>query len=368
MNHDEFDGLARALFEESGDALMLLDPDTGRVLDANAAAQRLSGFTLRAVKGTPVSDLFRLSGGQWAITFPMPARTVHLPYAEWGGLFRTFQAARLPVDVTFVRLNVRPSPLALLRVREAPAPAGGAAGPVGARLRHLVGAVADCLWSAEVTGPGEGRFHYLSPVVEKIAGRPADAVGKSLGGWRDLIHPDDRPTWDGALDRRRAGKPTQDEYRVVWPDGSVRWVRDDARPTRAAAGRAVCLYGVFADVTSWRRAEVSLRRLADLVDSAEDAIISQSTDGLIVDWNRGAERLYGYTKDEMQAQPVLRLFPPDAVQSYTDAVRRLRQGEPAPPCRATQVRKTGERIVVSLRLSPIGDDEGVSIIARDETS
>src|SRR5947208_964157 len=108
MNHDDFEGLARALFEESGDALMLLDPDTGHVLDANAAAQRLSGFSLRAVIDTPVSHLFRLSGGQWAITFPMPARTVHLPYAEWGGQVRTFHGGRVPVDVTFTRLNVQP--------------------------------------------------------------------------------------------------------------------------------------------------------------------------------------------------------------------------------------------------------------------
>jgi PAS domain S-box-containing protein len=365
MNHDEFEGLARALFEESGDALMLVDPDTGNIRDANGAAQRLSGFPLRAVIDTPVSEFFRLSAGQWAITFPMPTRTVHLPYAEWGGLFRTFQGDRVPVDVTFTRLNARPHPVALVRVREAASPAGRApAGAGGARLRHLVAAVTDCLWSAKVSGRDDGQFHFLSPVVEQIAGRSADAIGTPLRAWRDLIHPDDRAAWDEAFERRRSGKATHDEYRLIWPDGSVRWVRDEARVTRAASAGAVWLYGVFADVTEWRQTEASLRRAADLVDSAEDAIISQSADGLIVDWNRGAERLYGYTKDEIRATPVLRLLAPDGESDYSEAVRRARSNQPTESYQATHVRKNGERIEVSIRVSALGADGGISLIAR----
>jgi PAS domain S-box-containing protein len=367
MNHDEFEGLARALFEESDEALFLVDPETGHILDANAAAQRLTGFSLRAVIDTPVSDFFRLPTGQWAIAFPMPARTVHLSYAEWGGLFRTFRGIRVPVDVTFTRLNAKPHAVALVRIREATGLAGQPpAGPAVPGLKHLVAAVADCLWSAEVTGPGEGQFRFLSPVVEKITGRSADAIGKPLQSWRELIHPDDRATWDEALERRRAGKGTQDEYRMECPDGSVRWVRDDARATRSSRGQSVQLYGVFADVTASRQTEETLRRLADLVETAEDAIISQSTEGLIVDWNRGAEQLYGYTKEEIRAKPMLRLFAPDGAQGYAEVVRRLKRGEPTGAYEVTQVRKTGERIAVSMRVSAIGDQsDHISIIARD---
>jgi PAS domain S-box-containing protein len=369
MNYDQFQGLARALFEESDDVLFLLDPETGHLLDANAAAQRLTGFPLRSMIDTPVSDLFRLSAGKWAITFPMPARTVHLPYAEWGGLIRTFQGESTPAEVTFIRLNAKPHPLALARIRPVKRAAESPATRTAARLNPLVAAVPDCLWSADVPERREARFQFLSPVVEQIAGRRAQAVGKTLRSWRELIHPDDRPVWDEALARRRAGKATQDEYRVVWPDGSIRWVRDDARVSRVGAGRSVRLFGVFADVTAWRLAEAGLRRLADLVDTAEDAIISHSKDGRIVDWNRGAERLYGYTKDEIKAEPVLRLFAPDGAEGYTESVRRLKRGEPAGVCEATQMRKGGERIAVSMRVSPIGDDaDGISIIARDVSS
>jgi PAS domain S-box-containing protein len=364
MIHDELQGLARALFEETDDALFLLDADNGRVLDANAAAQRLTGFSVRAVMDAPVSDFFRLSAGQWAITFPMPARTLPLPHVEWGGLLRTVRGAALPVDVVFTRLGTRPRPVALARVREV-APSAAENGN-GGKLKKLVAAVADCLWSAEVTGPDDGQFRYLSPVIEQIVGRPAGSVPTSLRSWREMIHPDDRPEWDEHVDLRRDGQSTQVEYRVEWPDGSVRWVRDDARVVRTTGGRSVWLYGVFSDITAWRTAEEFLRRRAALVDTAEDAIVSQSAAGLIVDWNRGAEQLYGYTREEVRARPMLRLFPPDAAAEFVDVVRRVRDGEPSRPYRTTQVRKSGERIAVSVRVSCIGEgDADVSIIARE---
>ena len=284
MNHDEFGGLARALFEESDDALLLVDPGTGIILDANGAAQRLSGFPLRAVIDTPISDLFRLNAGKWAMTFPMPTRTVHLAYTEWGSLFRTFQGDRIPVDLTFTRINACPHPVTLVQIRGATGQTGvtslGAGGP---RLKHLVAAVADCLWSAKISARGEGQFHFLSPVVEEITGRSAETIGTSLRAWRDLIHPDDRSAWDDAFERRRAGKATHDEYRLVWPNGTVHWVRDKARVARAASAGAVWLYGVFADITERRQAQASLGRVADLVDTVQNATIRQSPEGVNVD-------------------------------------------------------------------------------------
>jgi PAS domain S-box-containing protein len=366
MVYDEFQGLARALFEESDDALMLLDAATGRILDANGAAQRTTGFPLRRMVGSLAFEYLRTNGGGWAVSFPMPLRTVHLPNAEWGGHVVTFRGGSLPADITFTRLKAKPRPLALARVRVPPAGHRSTAGGPTVRLSHLVAAAPDCLWSAELTGPGEGRFRFLAPVVEQIVGRNAREIGEPLRSWRELVHPDDRQVWDDACERRSAGKSTALEYRVVWPDGSVRWVRDEARASRPSPTRPVRLAGVFADVTAWREAEAALRRTATMVDNAGDAIISQSADGLVVDWNQGAERLYGYTKAEMTDQPVLRLFAHEAVDGYEETVRRVRSGQPAPAYETSQVRKDGARIAVSLRLSPVGGEaEGISIIARD---
>src|SRR5438876_1189178 len=139
MNHDDYQGLAGALFEESNEALFLLDPQTGHILDANAAAQRLCGFSLRAVLDTLVGDLFQPCAGPAALVFPMPSRKANLPYAERGFLLRTFAASEVPVDVTITRLGVRPHQVALLCARETHGPSPEAAASGGSnRLRRVV--------------------------------------------------------------------------------------------------------------------------------------------------------------------------------------------------------------------------------------
>jgi len=366
MNHDLYAGLARALFEESDEALFLIDPETGEVLDANAAAQRMCGLSLRAILERPVHDLFQGDGREGLVEFPLSGRKLCLEYGDKGGLLIGHGDVTVPVDVTVTRLTVAPRALALLNPRAAfgrsPAPQ---ARPE--RLNRLLASAPGCLWSAAIT-EGRSQFIYLSPSIRQVAGRTAGEFGKELRRWRDVIHSQDQALWDVAMEQRRLGHATQIEYRVVWPDGSAHWVRDHARAVGAVPGRPVWLYGVFTDVTSRRQAEQPVRRLAELVDTAEDAIIGQSVDGLIVDWNRGAERLYGYTKDEVRTQPVLRLFAPDGVKEYTDAMHRLRRGEHNEPYDAPQIRKDGQRFVASLRVSPIGGGagelDGISIIAR----
>jgi PAS domain-containing protein len=138
LDYDEYQGLAQALFEESGDALILFDPKTTQVVDVNAAAQRLCGIGLRDLLSTPVAELFRADAREGLGSAAFPARKVHLPYAERGCLLRTFQGGVwVAVDVTVTRLAVKPRPLVLLTLCSAPgagrpadgAPACGGRGP-----------------------------------------------------------------------------------------------------------------------------------------------------------------------------------------------------------------------------------------------
>ena len=325
----------------------------------------MCGLSLRAILESPIHDFFRGEGGERLVDFPLTARKLNFPYADRGGVLTTQDDITVPVDVTVTRLTVAPRALASCSRAAFGRVPVAIARPE--RINRLLAAAPGCLWRRAITD-GHSQFMYLSPSVRQVAGRSATAFGKKFDRWRDVIHIQDQPLWDAAMDRRRLGQATQVEYRVVWPDGSTHWVRDDARAVGAVAGRPVWLYGVFTDVTSQRQAELPVRRLAELVDTAEDAIIGQTMDGLIVDWNRGAERLYGYTKDEVRTQPVLRLFAADGVKEYTDAMHRIRRGEHNEPYEAPQIRKDGLRFVASLRVSPIGGQageiDGISIIVR----
>jgi PAS domain S-box-containing protein len=127
----------------------------------------------------------------------------------------------------------------------------------------------------------------------------------------------------------------------------------------------------FRDVTNARRAEESRMRLAAIVESSEDAIISKSLEGIISTWNSGAQRIFGYTAPEVIGKPVTILFPPELVPEEAHILARVRRAEPIRHYETERVRKDGKRIIVSLSVSPLRDDRGniigASKIARDIT-
>ena len=120
-----------------------------------------------------------------------------------------------------------------------------------------------------------------------------------------------------------------------------------------------------------RRADEALRRLAAIVESSEDAIMSKSMDGMIVSWNAGAVHVYGYSAAEVIGRPVALLCPPELADEVQYQLNRVRSGVHIDHFETTRVRKDGRRIDVSLSISPIKDATGTVIgaseIARDVT-
>lgn len=109
--------------------------------------------------------------------------------------------------------------------------------------------------------------------------------------------------------------------------------------------------------------------LAAIVESAEDAIIRKTLEGVITHWNRGAERLYGYTRDEAVGSPISLIIPEDRLEEEEEILARLRRGERIEHRDTIRVRRDGRRVPVSLSISPIRDASGRVIgaakIARD---
>jgi PAS domain S-box-containing protein len=127
----------------------------------------------------------------------------------------------------------------------------------------------------------------------------------------------------------------------------------------------------LSDVTQRRRAAEAQVRLAALVSSSEDAIIGAALDGTIMSWNPAAERLYGYTTDEIQGRPVGTLFPPEHANEFSEILERLRLGKRIEPREVVHVCKDGRCVDVSLSISPIKDAAGtvtgMAAIGRDIT-
>jgi PAS domain S-box-containing protein len=119
------------------------------------------------------------------------------------------------------------------------------------------------------------------------------------------------------------------------------------------------------------QAEHGLRWLAAIVESSEDAVVSKTLQGVITSWNPGAERIFGYSAAEVVGRSITVLFPPERLTEEDQLLARIRRGERIEHFETVRVRKDGQRIDISVTLSPIrsaaGDIIGVSKIARDIT-
>ena len=160
------------------------------------------------------------------------------------------------------------------------------------------------------------------------------------------------------------------EARLRHKDGSLRHVLINSN-VRWEGKEFIHTRCFTRDITERLRTDHSLSRLAAIVNSSDDAILSKTLDGIIVSWNAGAERLYGYSAEEVRGQPVSILAPDDRAEEMVEILRRLRQGERIDHYETVRLHKDGHRVYVSLSISPIknraGEIIGASTIARDIT-
>ena len=134
-------------------------------------------------------------------------------------------------------------------------------------------------------------------------------------------------------------------------------------------GRCTNFIGTVHDITERKRAEEYRIRLAAVVESSDDAIVSKTLDGIITTWNKGAERMFGYTADEVVGKPILILIPPDRIAEEPVILERVRRGVRIETYETVRMCKDGRLLDVALTVSPIRDAEGniigASKIARD---
>jgi PAS domain S-box-containing protein len=113
-------------------------------------------------------------------------------------------------------------------------------------------------------------------------------------------------------------------------------------------------------------------KLASIMDSSEDAIITKDLNGIVTAWNKGAERLYGYSEAEMLGQPLIRILPPDRQEEVAQILERIRRGETVDHHDSIRVTRDGRHLNMSISVAPMRDADGkvvgASAIARDVTA
>jgi PAS domain S-box-containing protein len=235
--------------------------------------------------------------------------------------------------------------------------------------------VLDLLPAAVYTTDAAGRITYYNEAAVALWGcRPELGKSEWCGSWK-LFWPDGRAMAHGdcpmatAIKERRAIRGI--EAIAERPDGTRVSFMPYPVPIFDASGTVVGGVNMLMDVSDRQRADELAQRLAAIVASSDDAIVSKNLDGVIQSWNEGAKRLFGYTAEEAIGKPVTMLIPSDRIDEEPTILARIRRGERIEHYETVRRRKDGSLIDISLTVSPVRDGEGriigASKIARDIT-
>ena len=230
-----------------------------------------------------------------------------------------------------------------------------------ARFQELIAAIREVFWIREY---GTGRILFVSSAYEAIWGRPVERLYANPLAWLEDVHEDDRQRLV-ELYAKEHHEPFEATFRIRRPDGELRWIRQRGFPIFDAEKRAVRLAGLSADITKARRANDALlgtqRLLASIVNSSQDAIFSESLDGVITTWNPAAELIFGYSAKEIVGSPATILLVPGEDAERDLILPRARHGERVESFKTVRRHKDGHSFPVALTASAVRDQSGEPI-------
>ena len=227
-------------------------------------------------------------------------------------------------------------------------------------FRGLANSMAQLVWMAN---PDGWIFWYNQRWYEYTGTTPEQMEG---WGWKSVHDPAVLPS---VLDRWRLSIGTGEPFEMTFPlrgaDGIYRPFLTRVTPVRDDRGNITRWFGTNTDIGSeiqvqqrLEHALVGSQRLAAIVASSDDAIISKDLNGVVTSWNTAAERILGYTAHEMIGRSVLTIIPPELHSDEPRILATIARGERIEHFETVRLTRSGERIDVSLTISPVKDEDG----------
>ena len=247
--------------------------------------------------------------------------------------------------------------------------------------REVLRVTLHSIGDAVITTDVDGRITYMNVVAEALTGWHREAVGQSLDAVFRIVNEDTRqPVPNPATKALRDGVVVGlTNHTILLQKGGTECPIDDsAAPISDEDGNISGCVLIFRDVSAQRRVQrerssqlLAARLLASIIESSDDAILSKSLEGTIQSWNAAAERLFGYTAAQAVGRHISLIIPPDRIDEEDRIIASLKAGQRIDHFETERMRSDGRRLLVSLTISPIKDDEGrvigASKIVRDVT-
>lgn len=210
---------------------------------------------------------------------------------------------------------------------------------------------------------------YISPAYERVWGRNRERIYTNTHEWLLAVHPNDRPHVDQALQNKILDGTFDEEYRILQPDGSIRWIRDRAFPIPGASGEVVRVAGLAEDITERRLAEEALQTYAnevsDLYNHAPCGYHSLNADGFFVQINDTELSWLGYTREEILGKlHFTDIATSTSRQTFEANFSQFQQRGWVKDLEFELTRADGTTLPVLLNATAVKDAEGNFIVSR----
>ena len=356
----------RALLEAAPDAIVVVN-QSGKIVLVNAQAETLFGYCRNELISRP-ADILVSEHSRHQYTnqhFPFQAAVQENTMVTGLELFGLRKdGSEFPAEIRLSPLDTKDGIFVSSAIRD-----------ISGRRRteedlRRLASIVTCSDDAIIGKTLEGIITSWNAGAERIYGySPKEAIGRPVSMLVPINHQSEIPEM---LERLKRGEIVDHfETLRVRKDGKEFNIEITASPIRDAMERVVGASTIGRDISERKRHERDLPRLAALVESSDDAIIGKTLDGIITDWNIGAQRIYGYSSAEIVGKSINTIFSPDHYAEITEMMERIKCGESVEKSDTIRVRQDGKKIHVALTLSPIKDSVGqvvgVSTVARDIT-
>jgi PAS domain S-box-containing protein len=356
--------LTAAIVEYSDDAIIATTLE-GIITSWNPAAERMYGYSKKEIISRSVSLLIPKdrAGDKDAL----------LANVRVGQAVDHFESLRVRKDQTVVPVSITIAP-----IRDEDGAVVGASGvhrdvseqrqalEIAQQMAAIVHSSDDAIIGRNL----DGLITSWNPAAAKMFGYSSqEIIGRSV----DLLIPEDRPgEISSVVAKISTGLPAEHLETIrVRKDGSVFPVSLTVSPILDADGAVAGASVICRDQSVQRQLFEAAQLMAAIVESSEDAIFGRNLEGTITSWNPAAERLFGYSSEEIVGKPVEVLVPPDRAGEYSALLAKISAGHPVEHLETDRVRKDGTLVPVWITTSPIRDQSdavvGASMICRDVT-
>lgn len=237
-----------------------------------------------------------------------------------------------------------------------------------ARFRQITEYIEEVFWLANLQ---LAEILYVSPAYEAIWGRSCLSLYEYPHSFLENIYPEDRDRVAETVLGEKRDEGFTVEFRIVRPDGSLRWISDRGFPIRDEQSRVYRMAGIATDITARKKAEERLACQAQLLDDVYDAIISADRQMRITSWNRAAERMYGWQGQEVLGEDIRRVVPVKLAHTTREEVLREVLEKGSWRGEASHWSRDGREMIVNWSIAVIrdlsGEINGTVAINRDIT-